>query len=63
MKKNHELNKPKKVMQIERFLSRTEVIVTIIAIEDIFFFFAGNFLFLPRFHLLLVRISLWEPLV
>lgn len=45
MKKNHELNKPKKVMQIERFLSRTEVIATIIAIEDIFFFFAGNFLF------------------
>lgn len=44
---------PKRVMQIERFLSNTKAIITILVLEDLFFFFMGNFLFnsivkLPR---------------
>lgn len=32
-------------MQIERFLSNTKVIIGILILEDLFFFFMGNFLF------------------
>ncbi len=32
-------------MQIERFLSDTKVIIAILILEDLFFFFMGNFLF------------------
>ncbi|MCI9565635.1 MAG: type IV secretory system conjugative DNA transfer family protein [Eubacterium sp.] len=37
--------KPERVMQIERFLSDTKVIIAILILEDLFFFFMGNFLF------------------
>lgn len=37
--------RPKRVMQIERFLSNTKVIIAILILEDLFFFFMGNFLF------------------
>lgn len=36
---------PKRVMQIERFLSNTKVIIAILILEDIFFFFMGNWFF------------------
>lgn len=36
---------PERVMRIERFLSNTKVIIAILILEDIFFFFMGNFLF------------------
>ena len=42
---NRKDKKPEKVMQIERFLSQTKVMVVLILIMDLFFFFAGNFIF------------------
>lgn len=42
---NRKGKKPEKVMQIERFLSQTKVMVVLILIMDLFFFFAGNFIF------------------
>lgn len=37
--------KPERLMQIERFLSKTKVMAVIIILMDMFFFFAGNFVF------------------
>lgn len=37
--------KPERLMQIERFLSKTNVMITLLAVMDLFFFFAGNFVY------------------
>ena len=40
---NRKDKKPEKVMQIERFLSQTKVMVVLILIMDLFFFFCREF--------------------
>ena len=37
--------KPERLMQIERFLSQTKVMIILLAVADLFFFFAGHFFY------------------
>ena len=37
--------KPERLMQIERFLSQTKVMIILLAVADLFFFFAGHFIY------------------
>ena len=37
--------KPERLMQIERFLSQTKVMIILLAVVDLFFFFAGHFFY------------------
>lgn len=52
---------PKKVMQIERFLSNTKVIAAIVVIEDLLIFFLGNFIFNSLFKIPYVIKDLDNP--
>ena len=53
--------KPERLMQIERFLSKTNVIITLLAVMDLFFFFAGNFVYNSAMKIPMILKDLENP--
>ena len=48
-------------MQIERFLSKTNVMITLLAVMDLFFFFAGNFVYNSAMKIPMILKDLENP--
>ena len=53
--------KPERLMQIERFLSKTNVMITLLAVMDLFFFFAGNFVYNSAMKIPMILKDLENP--